>query len=272
VYLEQNNAVQSYIDALLFEPLLHESTTAGLPEGSGPPQSPITAAPVAQRAVPLTEHPAKTAPTADSAQITRSRAFVRHLELAQQGANPGPREANKRPAWASETVPCLIVKTANLKLAIPEQFIERVEPITETFDADSPAGSGEGKSSGSTLGTIAFKEAVQGASHCHLVDTAKLVMPERYSPEMREGYRHAIIMKELDWALAVDAIGARVDYASSKVRWRSLHTRREWLAGTVIADMCAIVDIDAIYRSMLADSVLTDSVTADATPPGRIRE
>lgn len=242
MYLEQDNAVQSYIDALLYEPLL--------------------------------KAPAKAPAEVDSSRTTRSRAFVRHLELAQQGTGPSQRGANKRPAWASESLPCLIVKTANLKLAIPQQFIERVEPITEIFDADTDllSAPGDGNSGSSTLGTIVTRQEGTDRPRCHLVDTAKLVMPERYSPEMRGGYRHAVIMKELDWALAVDAIGAQVDYASSKVRWRSLHTRREWLAGTVIADMCAIVDIDAVYRSMLADSVLADSGKAGATPSGRPRE
>ena len=92
-----------------------------------------------------------------------------------------------------------------------------------------------------------------------LVDTARLVMPERYSLEMRANYRHVIQLKGTGWALPVDAVGGEIEYVSTKVRWRSAHTRRAWLAGTIIEDMCAILDIDAIHRIVLADSVLDSS-------------
>jgi purine-binding chemotaxis protein CheW len=60
-------------------------------------------------------------------------------------------------------------------------------------------------------------------------------------------------------ALAVDAIVGETRYDPKKVRWRGTHTRRFWLAGTYIEDMCALLDIDAIHREVLACDVLDNN-------------
>ena len=50
--------------------------------------------------------------------------------------------------------------------------------------------------------------------------------------------------------------GGELALGPQNVRWRSEHTRREWLAGTVVDKMCALVDIDVINRQILAEQVL----------------
>ncbi|MBT8139770.1 MAG: chemotaxis protein CheW, partial [Gammaproteobacteria bacterium] len=99
-----------------------------------------------------------------------------------------------------------------------------------------------------------------GAKGDNLVlDTARLVMPERYSPDMAGQYRQALKISDTNWYFAVDSIGSERSFNAQDVRWRSQHTRREWLAGTVIDQMCAIVDVESLHRSLLAASVLEAS-------------
>jgi purine-binding chemotaxis protein CheW len=68
-----------------------------------------------------------------------------------------------------------------------------------------------------------------------------------------------LTLKNCDWSIAVDSIGGEIGLTPQNVRWRSEHTRREWLAGTVVDKMCALIDIDLLNRQMMADSILLES-------------
>ena len=125
MHTEQNNAVQSYIDALLFE----QSAIKGISAGDNDIQS--VTQPVSLDTGGDTRLHDGVSLTAPSKAI-KSRAFVRHLELAQQNSVSDRAANDKGPNWVGDNVACLLVKTANLKLAIPRQFIEAVEPIAET--------------------------------------------------------------------------------------------------------------------------------------------
>ena len=81
-------------------------------------------------------------------------------------------------------------------------------------------------------------------------------MPELYDISMTQSYRHVLTFHHYDWALAIDVSGGEIQLSSKQIRWRSKHTRREWLAGTVLNKMCALIDIDVLDRQMLANTVL----------------
>ncbi len=241
---QQQSAVQSYIDALLFEP------TESLEGDCGRQKEESTK--------PVDEPLAKLSAAAGQAREAGpgSSAFVRHLELAQQKLHGHQQGNHAVPEWAGANVNCLVIKAANLKLAIPSEFIESVQPLSVGLVAHPGAqASSSGEMPEEPLPESILIEGVDDS----VVDTAKLVMPERYTPLMRSGYRQKVVLKDANWSLAVDTIGSTTDYDSSKVRWRSAHTRRAWLAGTIIEEMCAILDIDAIQRMVLAEKVLADS-------------
>jgi purine-binding chemotaxis protein CheW len=75
------------------------------------------------------------------------------------------------------------------------------------------------------------------------IDTALVVMPERYEQPMRENYRYVISLYGADWGLAVDEVMNSVRLDPDQVRWRGQRSKRPWLAGTVVDQMCALLDI-----------------------------
>jgi purine-binding chemotaxis protein CheW len=75
------------------------------------------------------------------------------------------------------------------------------------------------------------------------IDAAQVVMPERYTPELREQYRYVISLHGSDWGLAVDGVADSVILQPDDVRWRSQRGKRPWLAGTVVDRMCALLDV-----------------------------
>jgi purine-binding chemotaxis protein CheW len=88
-----------------------------------------------------------------------------------------------------------------------------------------------------------------------VVDTARFVLPvERaaslaYAPGDR--CRHLVMIDEGRWALACSRIGDVVDLEPTDIKWRSASGTRLWLAGTVIARMCALLDIDQLTHELV---------------------
>ena len=92
-----------------------------------------------------------------------------------------------------------------------------------------------------------------------VVDTAALVMPERYTLAMRGRYKHYLEILDSRWMLAVDSVLEPMSLTPEQVRWRDPSTRREWLVGMAIEHRCAVIDVAAIDRQLLADAVLNGS-------------
>jgi len=73
-----------------------------------------------------------------------------------------------------------------------------------------------------------------------------VVMPERYLESMREQYHYLLTLFGSDWGLAVDEVINSVVLDPDNVRWRGQRSKRPWLAGTVVEQMCALLDISQI--------------------------
>ncbi len=147
-------------------------------------------------------------------------------------APPAPWLPNGRPQWAQQPFECLIFKAGGLQLAAPLVELGSIYPLdndalTEIF--------------GQTqwfMGLLPVKEY-----NVRAMDTALVVMPERYGGAMRDRYRYIVTLFGSDWGLAVDAVVGTVVLDPEGIRWRGQRSKRPWLAGTLIDQMCALFDI-----------------------------
>lgn len=91
-----------------------------------------------------------------------------------------------------------------------------------------------------------------------VVDTARFVLPAdlaaQLSEDADERMQHLVMIDDGRWALACNRIGDVIDLNSDDVKWRAGNSKRQWLAGTVIERMCALLDIDQLARE-LADGM-----------------
>lgn len=82
-----------------------------------------------------------------------------------------------------------------------------------------------------------------------VIDIAKLVIPAnhkaRASLEAPRTFKHIVIIGEGEYGLACDELGDVIKLTEDSVRWRKDRQLRPWLAGTVIEQMCALLDVDA---------------------------
>lgn len=189
--------------------------------------------PVVARAEPEPLSAAPTEPEApqQSAQI---------IELRQPGSAELPAAPlalldDGRPTWAAEPFECLLFDVAGLTLAVPLVCLGSIYPLaghelTPLFGQPDWF-----------LGILPGQ-----AGNLKVLDTARWVMPERYRDDYREGLQYVISVQGYEWGLAVHQVSRSVRLDPSEVKWRSQRQQRPWLAGTVIEQMCALLDVSAL--------------------------
>ncbi|MFA7552874.1 MAG: chemotaxis protein CheW [Spongiibacteraceae bacterium] len=143
--------------------------------------------------------------------------------------------ANGRPSWAQQRFECLLFSVGGLALAVPLVELGAIHPMDD-------------ESLTSIFGQVNwFMGLMRGKnSNLRVIDTAQVVMPERYVETMREQYGYVISINGVDWALAVDSVANAIVLEPEDVRWRGERSKRPWLAGTVVEHMCALLDVSQL--------------------------
>lgn len=231
-------AIMSYLDEML-----HEATTSAEQAASEEPIAEIAEeAPLSIPRVAAPLQPQQTPEPTPQPQPDENTATT----TAPPAAAPEPAVsaatwlANGRPSWAQEAFDCLVFSVQGLKLAVPMILLGSIhrldKEMTPLFDQPSWF-----------LGLL----PVQQEQNLRIVDTTQLIMPERYDPQQAAPVNFAIGVYNSDWAFAADSIEGSLTIAPEAVKWRSQRTRRPWLAGTLISEMCALIDLDA-FAGLLA--------------------
>lgn len=143
---------------------------------------------------------------------------------------------------SSQGVDCLIFKVAGLKLAIPLPLLGGVYTVDNKVTP--------------LFGQAKWSLGVWQAEGQKLtvVDSAQLIMPERGVALQNEGYNYLIQLDRAPWALACQEICDTRDLVSGSIKWRGDTSKRPWLAGTVISEMCALIDVSGLLSLLESQS------------------
>ncbi len=148
-----------------------------------------------------------------------------------------------RPSWAQERFECLLFRVAGLTLAVPLVELGGVlrldRPLKPLFGQPEWF-----------LGLLPYKTGCT----VRTIDTARWVMPEKYTPQAGEGLRYVILMGDSGWGLGCHVVADAITLRPEEVRWRTDRGVRPWLAGTVIEHMCAIMDVGAMVKLLTEKS------------------
>ncbi|HUH39056.1 MAG TPA: chemotaxis protein CheW [Spongiibacteraceae bacterium] len=216
--------------------------TRPLPPVLAPPPEPVVPPPVAP--------PAPPAPTRRETPLTAPVETTTAVQTApvapptEQTSTPAPPAAwlaNGRPAWGQRPFECLLFQVGGLKLTVPLVELGTIYPLEAEEGLTPLFGQREW-----FMGLLPRK-----GHNLRVVDTARLVMPERYTEEMPGAYRFVLSINGLDWGLAVDSVAEAITLDPEAVRWRSHRAKRSWLAGTVVQHMCALLDVAELGRLLL---------------------
>lgn len=147
------------------------------------------------------------------------------------------------PEWAQTRFQALLFEVAGLTLAVPLVKLKGVVP-NENGLTEMPG------HSSLFLGVTPY-QGVQSK----VVDTACFVLPvdrvAQLDEDITERSAHLVVIDEGRWALACTKIGDVIELDAAQVKWRRAAGKRLWLAGTVIEQMCALLDIDELTQQLV---------------------
>lgn len=203
------------------------------------PEPPVALAPVEPKSAPKAPAPVETTPPVVLPE-EGAPTFNDEIHLGAQQPILAWEE-NGRPGWAQSRFDCLLFKVDGLALAVPMILLGTIykmdSELTPLFGQPDWF-----------LGLL----RVHDGRNIRVVDTARLVMPERYRSEAIESLTYAIGIHDCDWAMGCHEVVGSITLTPDDVKWRSERTRRPWLAGTVVDHMCALIDLDAFETTLLA--------------------
>ncbi len=212
-----------------------------------PEPAPLTETPEQPReAIRVKVEPSAPAPEAKQAPVSPAQEpqpkvnQADHSETQARAPEPDPW-VEGRPAWAGEGFECLIFRVAGLQLAVPLILLGQVHRLDREL---TPL---VGRPDW-FLGLLTV-----GQKNIRVVDTARWVMPERYREDVRDNYQFVIQLGDSSWGLACDEVAQSFRVTPDEVKWRSEHSRRQWLAGTIKKQMCALLDVSRL-AGMLAEA------------------
>ncbi len=247
--LAPQQAVQDYLDALLQD----ATTQAHIEIETDSQIETVGKAELKAELETTLEATAEAAPEPPPAEPPAAALLAKPSDDGYQAASPTDDAAypefeqrrqwqDGRPAWAQRQFECLLFSVAGLTLAVPLVELGGVLTLKDKLTplVDQPEW---------FLGLLPSKTA----GTVKVIDSARWVMPERYTAAAREGLNYVILIQDSEWGMACHEVAEAITLQPDQVRWRSDRGRRPWLAGTVIEHMCAIMDVAALVELVSAD-------------------
>ncbi|GMR08225.1 MAG: hypothetical protein BMS9Abin26_1230 [Gammaproteobacteria bacterium] len=153
-------------------------------------------------------------------------------------------EERNYPDWVGDEIQVLLFKVSGLTLGIP---MKKLNGILEWNDnlTSMPGHSPW------FLGVLSERD-----TNIKIIDTALIVVPERYRQSHSRGtLQKIILLGDSEWGLACDGLDEVITLAPEEVKWRTGEGKRAWLAGTVIDRKCALLDADAFADLLGSDEL-----------------
>ncbi|PCJ49971.1 MAG: chemotaxis protein CheW [Gammaproteobacteria bacterium] len=167
---------------------------------------------------------------------TLSKNSVEEDESQQQNIIIPEQLELVREDWSQESFQTLLFEVAGLPLALPLVKlggIHRIkEDITPLF--------------GKPDWFLGLTPGIEG--NINVIDTARWVMPEKCTQlkESKQDYKFIILLGDSNWGLACNNVQNAIQLDPANVRWRVSSGKRPWLAGMLIEEMCALLDVDTL--------------------------
>lgn len=177
---------------------------------------------------------------ASGEEIIAKRSEDREAKLnpSDFSAPPPPSNWNNgRPEWGQNRFDCLLFKVMGLTLAVP---LVELGGILRIEEAPRPL-----------FGQPDWFLGLMRANdeNVYLVDTAKWVLPPSLLQDAdQEAYEFVIKIHNSSWGLCCNKVAEAISLEPDQVKWRGAGSKRPWLAGTVIKEMCALLDIAAFAQ------------------------
>ncbi|MDF1589426.1 MAG: chemotaxis protein CheW [Gammaproteobacteria bacterium] len=161
-------------------------------------------------------------------------------EIQQTLAQPNKVVITQDPSkdWRQSPFQVLLFEVQGLKLALPLHELNGIFSYPETKLPKLP---------GNPPWYLGLYQ--HQAYKAQVVDTAHIVMPE--------GFQHAhlppnyiILIDDHKWGLTCNTILKITTLSPGDVKWRKQSGNRPWLAGTVLNQMCSILNVSMLAKQL----------------------
>ncbi|MET0064945.1 MAG: chemotaxis protein CheW [Candidatus Thiodiazotropha sp.] len=233
---EPDDALKSYLDTLLSEidtPPVSKSRTKAAPSRSEAKRETAVEPPLMEPLQPVAK--AKVKEPIPDADIQIKEQAEPELQDA-----PEPDRSEQAPQWAEQPFQVLLFKVHGITMGIPLNALMGI--LKYPGQAKQLPGQ-----PGWSLGVVLNRE-----DKVVVIDTARLLMPERVDPEQANAPRHLLLIGQGDRALAVDAICETRQMEKEQIRWRRGAQTRPWYAGIIIQELSVLLDVDGVLSLLAA--------------------
>lgn len=228
---EPSRALRVYLDALLCE----ASAVVAAEDAARAPGAVMTEALAATVVSVSQPDPAPALALAGSAAADHSR--------DDNAAVVEEPEDVSYPVWAQGRFQCLSFQVAGVTLAAPLEALDGIVELKETI-TELPGYAPW------VLGLLPHR-----GQNVQVVDIAEIIMPDERRaalPPAHERVRYLVLIAGGKFGLAADSISEVLTLDRAAVRWRGSQQRRPWLAGTVIDQMCALLEMEQLCVQLRA--------------------
>lgn len=226
--------VQDYLDNLLSEAALElEVVERSTMPTAGEP-SPM------REPTPEPEHAAEREPAPESASRTHThtQTHTNNRAALKPDAAVSPVPEPSPGLWRSQSFASLLFEVGGLQMAAPLQHLGGISTLSEPLHGI--AGQADWQ-----LGLMRWN-----GRNLRVVDTARLLMPERLVMGATPRYEHLIVLGDSHWALAATDVSESLPLGSDDIRWHQGSVRRPWLGGMLLHRLCVLIDVGQLVQML----------------------
>lgn len=210
---EPDRALKSYLDTLLLE---------------------LEAPPV--KKVEVKEPPA----VADIKIEARPEEVIVTEPKLQESTQTQAQQDSGIPNWVENEFQVLLFKVNGITMGIPLNALKGI--LSYQGDASQLPGQPVW-----SLGVVLNRD-----EKVVVIDTARLLMPERLNGDEQINSQHLLLIGEGDRALAVDSICNTLNIEKDGVRWRKGLHNKPWYAGIIIQELSVLLNVDGVFELLAA--------------------
>ncbi|HET8707584.1 MAG TPA: chemotaxis protein CheW [Pseudomonadales bacterium] len=141
-----------------------------------------------------------------------------------------------RPAWARKRFEVLLFEMHGVKFAAPLIELGLIHNLDK--ELNKLAGHPD---------WVAGILPLQGKSTL-VVDTLKALMPDKAEQSEAVDFKYVITINNSHWGLACSKLIKTLTMEPDQVKWRTVRSSRTWLVGTVLDQMCSMVDVKVLAQ------------------------
>ena len=224
--------VQDYLDNLLSEAALElEVVERSTTPTAGEPN------PMCE-STPEPEHAAEREPASESASRTPADTHTNTCTARKPDTAISPAPEASLALWRSQSFTSLLFEVGGLQMAAPLQHLGGVSTLSEPLHGI--AGQADW-----LLGLMRWN-----GRNLRVVDTARLLMPERLVVGATPRYEHLIVLGDSHWALAATDVSESLPLGPDDIRWHQGSVWRPWLGGMLVHRLCVLIDVGQLVQML----------------------